>query len=431
MSSPTVLTKLAQIAEQSKCNPARVFSTLAHLMDEDFLTEAFYQLRKDAAAGIDKMTVEEYEPNLRERITELHRRLVNREYRAQPARRVWIPKGDGGQRPLAILVLEDKIVQRAVAMILEAIYEPHFCEFSFGFRRQRSAHQALTYLRQQCLDLGINWIIDADIAKFFDNIDRAHLRTVLQKRVNDGTILRVIGMWLNAGVMEAGQVESSENGTPQGAPISPILANIFLHTVLDEWFQTDVRTRMKGNCFIARFADDFVAGFTLRTDAERVFRVLPKRFERYGLRIHPEKSRLVQFSRPYWRQGKGPGSFAFLGFTHYWAKTLGGGWTIKRKTLGKRLSRFLSGIAEWCKANRHEAMSEQYRILSAKLRGHYQYYGVRGNFKMLEVAYEHAQVVWKRWLARRNSKNRMSWEDYEAKVVKLFELPKPRIVHAF
>lgn len=431
MSSPTVLTKLAQIAEQSKCNPARVFSTLAHLMDEDFLTEAFYQLRKDAAAGIDKMTVEEYEPNLRERITELHRRLVNREYRAQPARRVWIPKGDGGQRPLAILVLEDKIVQRAVAMILEAIYEPHFCEFSFGFRRQRSAHQALTYLRQQCLDLGINWIIDADIAKFFDNIDRAHLRTVLQKRVNDGTILRVIGMWLNAGVMEAGQVESSENGTPQGAPISPILANIFLHTVLDEWFQTDVRTRMKGNCFIARFADDFVAGFTLRTDAERVFRVLPKRFERYGLRIHPEKSRLVQFSRPYWRRGKGPGSFAFLGFTHYWAKTLGGGWTIKRKTLGKRLSRFLSGIAEWCKANRHEAMSEQYRILSAKLRGHYQYYGVRGNFKMLEVAYEHAQVVWKRWLARRNSKNRMSWEDYEAKVVKLFELPKPRIVHAF
>jgi len=431
LSSPTVLTKLAQIAEQSKCNPARVFSTLAHLMDEDFLTEAFYQLRKDAAAGIDKMTVEEYEPNLRERITELHRRLVNREYRAQPARRVWIPKGDGGQRPLAILVLEDKIVQRAVAMILEAIYEPHFCEFSFGFRRQRSAHQALTYLRQQCLDLGINWIIDADIAKFFDNIDRAHLRTVLQKRVNDGTILRVIGMWLNAGVREAGQVESSENGTPQGAPISPILANIFLHTVLDEWFQTDVRTRMKGNCFIARFADDFVAGFTLRTDAERVFRVLPKRFERYGLRIHPEKSRLVQFSRPYWRRGKGPGSFAFLGFTHYWAKTLGGGWTIKRKTLGKRLSRFLSGIAEWCKANRHEAMSEQYRILSAKLRGHYQYYGVRGNFKMLEVAYEHAQVVWKRWLARRNSKNRMSWEDYEAKVVKLFELPKPRIVHAF
>jgi group II intron reverse transcriptase/maturase len=408
-----------------------VFTTLAHLMDEDFLTEAFHQLRKDAAAGIDQMTVEEYERNLRERITELHRKLVSREYRAQPARRVWIPKGDGGQRPLAILVLEDKIVQRAVAMILEAIYEPHFCGFSYGFRRQHSAHQALTYLRQQCLERGINWIIDADIQKFFDNIDRTHLRTVLQKRVNDGAILWLIGMWLHVGVLEEGQVVRSEDGTPQGAPISPILANIFLHTVLDEWFQNEVRPRMKGNCFIARFADDFVAGFTLRSDAERVFQVLPKRFERYGLRIHPEKSRMVQFSRPYWRQGKGTGSFAFLGFTHYWAKTREGGWTIKRKTLGKRLCRFLSGIDDWCKENRHEAVEGQYRTLSAKLRGHYQYYGVRGNYKMLEVAYEHTQQVWKRWLTRRNSKNRMSWADFEAKVLEFFKLPKPRIIHAF
>jgi group II intron reverse transcriptase/maturase len=408
-----------------------VFTTLAHLMDEDFLTEALHQLRRDAAAGIDEMTVQEYERNLRERITELHRRLVSREYRAQPARRVWIPKGDGSQRPLAILVLEDKIVQRAVAMILEAIYEPYFHGFSFGFRRQHSAHQALTYLRQQCLELGINWIIDADIQKFFDTIGWDHLRAVLQKRVNDGTILRLIGMWMHVGVMEAGQVVSSENGTPQGAPISPILANIFLHTVLDEWFQNEVRSRMKGNCFLARFADDFVMGFTWRSDAERVFGVLPKRFERFGLRIHPEKSRLVQFSRPYWRQGKGTGSFAFLGFTHYWAKMLQGGWTIKRKTLGKRLCRFLSGIAEWCKANRHEPISEQYRILCAKLRGHYQYYGVRGNYKMLEVAYEHTRAVWKRWLARRNSKNRMSWTGFTTKVNDLFDLPKPRIVHAF
>ena len=408
-----------------------VFTTLAHLMDEDFLTEAFHQLRKDAAAGIDQMTVEEYERNLRENITELHRKLVSREYRAQPARRVWIPKGDGGQRPLAILVLEDKIVQRAVAMILEALYEPHFCGFSYGFRRERSAHQALTYLRQQCLELGINWIIDADIQKFFDNIKRAHLRAVLQKRVNDGAILRLIGMWLHVGVMEEGQVVRSEDGTPQGAPISPILANIFLHAVLDEWFQNEVRSRMKGNCFLVRFADDFVAGFTLRSEAERVFQVLPKRFERFGLRIHPEKSRLVQFSRPYWRKGKGTGSFAFLGFTHYWAKMLSGGWTIKRKTLGKRLCRFLSGIADWCKANRHEPIPEQHQLLSAKLRGHYQYYGLRGNFKMLEVAYEHTQGVWKRWLTRRNSKNRMSWADFEAKVLKLFELPKPRIIHAF
>jgi group II intron reverse transcriptase/maturase len=206
LTSPTVCTKLARIAEQSKRDASWVFTTLAHLMDEDFLTEAFHQLRKDAAAGIDKMTVTAYEVGLGERIADLHRRLAAREYRAQPARRVWIPKSDGSQRPLAILVLEDKIVQRAVAMLLEAIYEPHFCEFSYGFRREHSAHQALTYLRRQCLERGINWIIDADIQKFFDTISWAQLRTILQKRVNDGSILRLIGMWLHVGVMEAGQV---------------------------------------------------------------------------------------------------------------------------------------------------------------------------------------------------------------------------------
>ena len=431
MSSPTVSTKLARIAEQSKRDATWVFTTLAHLMDEDFLTEAFHQLRKDAAAGIDEMTVTEYAVNLGERIADLHRRLVAREYRAQPARRVWIPKGDGGQRPLAILVLEDKIVQRAVAMLLEAIYEPHFCEFSFGFRRQRSAHQALTYLRQQCLEHDINWIIDADIAKFFDTISWEQLRAILQKRVNDGAILRLIGMWLHVGVVEGDQVTNQEVGTPQGAPISPILANIFLHTVLDEWFQKEVRPRMNGNCFLVRFADDFVMGFSLKSDAERVYRVLPKRFERYGLRIHPEKSRMVQFSRPYWKQGKGPGSFAFLGFTHYWGKMLSGGWTIKRKTQGKRLSRFLSGIGDWCKENLHEPMAKQYGILSAKLRGHYQYYGVRGNFKMLEVVYEGTRAKWKKWLSRRNSKDRMGWEKFAAQVEAIFDLPKPRIVHAF
>jgi len=404
---------------------------LAHLMDEDFLTEAFHQLRKDAAAGIDEMTATEYAVNLGERIADLHRRLVAREYRAQPARRVWIPKGDGGQRPLAILVLEDKIVQRAVAMLLEAIYEPHFCEFSYGFRRQRSAHQALTYVRQQCLEHGINWIIDADIAKFFDTISWEELRAILQKRINDGAILRLIGMWLHVGVVEGDRITNQEVGTPQGAPISPILANIFLHTVLDEWFQEDVRPRMNGNCFLVRFADDAVMGFSLKSDAERVYKVLPKRFELYGLRIHPEKSRMVQFNRPYWKQGKGPGSFAFLGFTHYWGKMLSGGWTIKRKTQGKRLSRFLSGIGDWCKENLHEPMAKQYGILSAKLRGHYQYYGVRGNFKMLEVVYEGTRAKWKKWLSRRNSKDRMGWEKFAAQVEAIFDLPKPRIVHAF
>ena len=431
MSPQTVSTKLARIAKQSEQDPAMVFTTLAHLMEEDFLTEAFHQLRKDAAAGIDKVTVTEYEVNLGERIKDLHRRMVLGQYRAQPARRVWIPKGDGGQRPLAILVLEDKIVQRAVAMILEALYEPHFCEFSCGFRRHFSAHTAIIELRQQCLKLGINWIIDADIRKFFDTIAWEQLRKILQKRVNDGAILNLIGMWLHVGVLEAGQVVNQELGTPQGAPISPILANIFLHEVLDEWFQNVVRPRMNGNCFLVRYADDFVMGFSVKGEAERVFEVLPKRFERYGLSIHPEKSRLVQFSRPYWKRGKGPGNFAFLGFTHYWAKTLQGGWTIKRKTQGKRLGRFMSGIGEWCQKHRHEPLAEQHRTLSSKLRGHYQYYGVRGNFKMLEAAYEHTRVMWKKWLRRRNSMNRMSWERFAHEVEQTLRLPLPQIMHVF
>jgi group II intron reverse transcriptase/maturase len=400
-------------------------------LDEDFLTEALHQLRKDAAAGIDQMTIAEYSQNLKENISDLHQRLVNRTYRAQPAKRVWIPKADGSQRPLAILVLEDKIVQRAVVMLLEAVYEPHFHAFSYGFRRQRSAHGALSYLRDQCLKLGINWIIDADIAKFFDTIEPTHLRTILQRRVNDGAILRLIGMWMHVGVLEEGKVVRSETGTPQGGVISPILANIFLHTVLDEWFETTVRPRMGGNCFLVRFADDFVMGYALKGDAEKVFRVLPKRFERYGLSIHPEKSRLVQFSRPYWRQGKGPGTFAFLGFDHYWDKTRSGGWTIKRKTQGKRLRRFLSGLHEWCRVNRHLNIVEQYQTLKSKLRGHYQYYGVRGNYKMLEVVYEHAAAVWKRWLGRRSSKRPLNWEQWMVRWQEICPLPKPRIVHEF
>jgi len=431
LSAPTVSTRLARIAEQSKREPGMVFTTLAHHLDEAFLTEALHQLRKDAAAGIDEMTVAEYSQNLKENIADLHQRLVNRKYRAQPARRVWIPKSDGSQRPLAILVLEDKIVQRAVAMLLEAVYEPHFHAFSYGFRRKHSAHGALSYLRDQCLKLGINWIIDADIAKFFDTIEPVHLRTILQRRVNDGAILRLIGMWLHVGVLEEGKVVRSELGTPQGGVISPILANIFLHTVLDEWFETTVRPRMGGNCFLVRFADDFVMGLAIKGDAERVFRVLPRRFERYGLKIHPEKSRLVQFSRPLGRQGKGPGTFAFLGFDHYWGKTLNGGWTLKRKTQGKRLRRFLSGIHEWCRKNRHLNIVEQYQTLKSKLRGHYQYYGVRGNFKMLEVAFEHTERVWKRWLSRRSSKHRMNWERWMVRWQAICPLPKPRIVHAF
>lgn len=408
-----------------------VFTTLAHLMDEEFLKEAFQKLRKNAAAGVDQITAKEYAVDLEGNIRELHKRLVEDSYKAQPAKRAWAPKDDGSQRPLAILVLEDKIVQKAVAMILEAVYEPMFHEFSFGFRRGRSAHQALTYLRQQCLELGINWILDIDIQKFFDSIDRGHLREILKQRVNDGAILRLIGKWLNAGVLEAEKVTKTENGTLQGAVISPILANIFLHTVLDDWFKNEVQARVHGRCFLVRFADDFVGGFQYRSDAEKIFQELAKQCEKYGLTIHPKKSRLVQFSRPYWRKGKGPGTFDFLGFTHYWGKTLSGGWTIKRMTQKKRQQRFMKAIWEWCKRNRHDRVTEQHKMLCAKLRGHYQYYGIRGNYKMLEVVFEHTERAWKRWLGRRTRNGKIAWEVFEDRYRKVFPLPKPRIIHAF
>jgi len=432
MSSTTVSTKLERIAEQLERDPGRVFSTLAHLMDVEFLREAFGRLRKDAAAGPDEVTAIGYAENLLDNLGDLHQRMKAGRYRAQPARRAWLPKDDGSRRPLAILAMEDKIAQKAVAMLLGAVYEPLFYEFSYGFRPKRSVHQALTYLREQCIDGNINWIVDADIRNCFGEIDRGHLRAILKSRVNDGSIICLIGKWLHVGVMEEeGGLTIDENGTPQGGVISPILANIFLHTVLDDWFEKEVRPRLQGNCFLIRFADDFVLGFEHKSDAERVFRVLPKRLDRFGLTMHPTKSRLLQFNRPHGRGGKGPGTFDYLGFTHYWGKTRKGGWTIKRKTQRSRVRRTMTSLWAWCKENRHELITDQYRVLCAKLRGHYQFYGIRGNYKMLEAVFEHAEKAWKTWLGRRSRDGYIKWKKFEEKYRVIFPLPKPHIVHSF
>jgi RNA-directed DNA polymerase len=432
MSSTTVSTKLKHIAEESERFPERVFTTFAHLMDVEFLTEAFSRLRKQAAAGLDEVTAANYAENLLDNLSDLHQRMKAGRYRAQPARRAWLPKDDGTRRPLAIPATEDKIAQKAVSMLLTAVYEPMFHGFSYGFRPGRSAHQALTYLREQCIGGNINWIVDADIRNCFGEIDRGHLRAILKSRVNDGAIIRLIGKWLHVGVMEEeGRVTIDANGTPQGGVISPILANIFLHTVLDDWFVREVRPRMTGNCFLVRFADDMVLGFEHKSDAERVFEVLPKRLGRYGLTVHPAKSRLVQFSRPNRRKGKGPGTFDFMGFTHYWGKTRKGGWTIKRKTQRSRVRRTMTRLWRWCKDNRHMPIADQYRALSAKLRGHYQYYGIRGNYKMLEAVFEYAEKAWKMWLGRRSRNGYIGWAEFETKYRASLPLPKPHIVHSF
>ena len=368
--------------------------------------------------------------NLTVNLEDLHRRLCKGCYRAPAVRRVWLDKEDGRRRPLGIPTLEDKIVQRAVAMLLGAVYEPLFKEFSYGFRPGRSAHQALAYLRTQCLELGIDWIVDADVSGYFDNIDHGQLRTFVEQKVKDGALIRLIGKWLNAGVLDQGRLERSDTGTPQGGVISPILANIYLHHVLDEWMTRDARPCLRGKCFVVRFADDFVIGCSERHDAQRVFATLPKRFGRYGLTIHPTKSQLIEFRRPSGRAGKGTGTFDFLGFTHYWAKTRRGGWTIKRKTRRARQARALKAIWTWCRDHRHWSVPEQHRLLSAKLRGHYAYYGIRGNYKALEVVYEHVEKAWQHWLGRRTRNGYIRWEVFDRKYRRAFPIPKPRIVHA-
>jgi group II intron reverse transcriptase/maturase len=364
---------------------------------------------------------------LHENLIDLHQRLRCGRYKAPPVKRVWIDKDNGKKRPLGIPEFEDKIVQRAVEMLLSAIYEEMFHDFSHGFRKGRSQHKALHELREQCRQLNINRILIADITGLFDNIDHQKLQGFIQRRVNDGAIIRLIGKWLNAGVMEEDRLEYPDRGTPQGGVISPLLSNIFLHYVLDDWIAKEVTPRMKGKCFIIRWADDFIIGFQLETDAERVKAVLPKRFNRFGLELHPEKTDLIRFGRPP-KKAKGPeksGTFDFLGFTFYWGRSRSGYPVIKKKTARKRLNRYLKMTWNWCKENRHDPIREQYRTLCAKLRGYYQYFGVRSNYKAIEAAYEYTEMAWCYWLSRRSHKGKVLYETLR----ETFPLPKPGIVH--
>jgi RNA-directed DNA polymerase len=428
--SQTMSPKLRQIAEQAKSCPDKVFTSLVHLMDVGFLWEAYRRTRKSGAVGVDEVTAEQYAANLEENLQNLHDRMRGGKYKAPPVKRIWIDKEDGSKRPIGIPAFEDKIVQRSVTMLLEAVYEPSFHDFSHGFRKGHSPHQALQQLREQCMKLNIGWIVDADVSGFFDNIAHEILREFIRKRVNDGGLLRFIGKWLNAGVLEGEVLTYSDKGTPQGGVVSPMLANIFLHYVLDEWFVQDVKPRMRGRCFIVRFADDFVIGCELESDALRLMEVLPKRFARFNLTIHPKKTVLVDFRRPGPEQGsgKGNGTFKFLGFTHYWGRSRQGRWVVKKKTAAKRLRRSMTGLWKWCRNNRHEKIGEQKLKLSQKLRGHYQYFGISGNYPSIEKLYKSVTKAWKYWLSRRCSKGNLSWPEF-TKMLTDYPLPRPRIVH--
>lgn len=375
------------------------------------------------------MTAKEYAVNLEANLSNLHERLRKQQYFAPPVKRAYLEKEDGSQRPIGMPVFEDKVVQRAVVMLMAAVYEQDFYDCSYGFRDGRSPHQALTALRNRCEWGNIKLVVDADVTGFFDNIPKGPLLKVIQQRVNDGGILRLIGKWLNAGVLEGEELFYPEKGTPQGGTISPLLANIYLHEVLDGWFEKEVKPRMKGLCHLIRFADDFVIGCEREEDARRIMAVLPKRFGRYGLTIHPQKTKLVKFGRPKLKDdGKSNGTFDFLGFTHYWAKSRKGTWIVKRKTAAKRLRRAGKRVWEWCRQNRHTPMLEQCKTLGSKLRGHYQYYGTRGNHASLRVYYQHVQRAWRMWLDRRGGKKRMTYARFE-QLTAVYPLPRPRIVH--
>jgi len=417
-------TKFRWIAQKARENPGEVFTSLAHYLTEEYLQTSFRKLRKGAATGLDKVSWYDYEQNLTAKISDLHKRLRNGTYKAPDIRRVWIDKGQGKKRPLGISSLEDKIVQRAVTDILNQIYEQDFYNFSYGFRPNRSAHPALSYLRDQCMRYKMKWILDADIQGCFDNFDHGILRELLSHRIKDKNIMRLINQWLGVGIIDGKSMHRNSQGTPQGNIISPLLCNIYLHFVLDEWMDKTVRPLLKGESFIVRYADDFVIGFEYEEDARRVMRALPKRMAKYSLQIHPEKSKLMKFVP----ESIKPPTMDFLGFTHYWTKSQKGNNIIKRRTSKKGLHKAISKIYDSCKYNRHDRLKEQYKVLCSKLRGLYQYYGIRGNYFSVRTIYQKAIYAWRYWLNKRSQHNSYTWKGY-MELLKHFVLPKPRIVH--
>ena len=430
---PTNLsTKRQWIAELARRKRGEALFLLHHVIDLEWMREAYRLTRKDGAPGIDGVTAEGYEANLEGNLADLRERILSGHYRAPPVRRTYIPKADGTQRPLGIPTFEDKVAQRAIVMVLEAVYEEAFLPCSYGFRPGRSAHQALQALRDAVMDGRLNWVLDIDIRKYFDSISHEHLRGFLDRRVTDGVIRRMIDKWLKAGVLEDGLLRRTTVGSPQGGVISPLLANIFLHHVLDEWFVGEVQPRLRGKSTLARFADDFVMAFEHRDDAERVLAVLGKRLARYGLLLHPDKTRFVDF-RP-WATAADHHpdthgtTFDFLGFTHVWGRSLQGKPVVRQVTAKRRYARALAAVTEWCRHNRHAPIRDQHRHLSQMMRGHFGYYGVSGNTRRLQW-YAHQLVrIWKAWLSRRDNKGAFCWRQVRALLQRL-PFPAARVIH--
>lgn len=431
----SVSTRLQRIAQLAREDRERAFLSLAHHIDMDLLREAYRLTRKDGAPGVDGQTAAAYEENLEENLRDLLNRFKSGAYKAPPVRRVYIPKGSdpSKKRPIGVPTFEDKVLQRAVAMVLEAVYEQDFLDCSYGFRPERSAHQAIRSLREALMAMDGGWVLEADIQSYYDTLDHSQLRSFLDQRVRDGVLRRAIDKWLKAGVMEGESLSHPAMGTPQGGVISPLLSNIYLHKVLDEWFEAEVKPRLRGQAVLIRFADDFVLVFQLEADARRVLEVLPKRFGKYGLCLHPDKTRLVHFERPR-RKAEPPGgqpheqprSFDFLGFTHYWGKSRRSQWVVQRKTASDRVTRVLRQINLWCRGHRHEPIAGQHAQLLRKLRGHAGYYGITGNSKSLSSLLHWVKRIWRKWLGRRSRTSHLNWERFNL-LLERYPLPALRI----
>jgi RNA-directed DNA polymerase len=411
------------------------FTTLQHHVNERLLLDSFYLLKRQAAPGVDRVTWSEYEQGVEERIIDLHDRVHRGAYRAQPSRRVYIPKPDGRQRPLGIAALEDKIVQQAVVTVLQQIYEEDFVGFSYGFRPGRGAQDALDALWAGIVMKKVNWILDADIQGFFDNIGHEKLMELVERRIADARILRLIRKWLTAGVSEDGQWSETKIGTPQGAVISPLLANIYLHYVLDQWVMNWRKESAKGDVIIVRYADDFVLGFQHRQEAERFLEQMRERLADYGLGLHPEKTRLIQFGRfaaeDRKRDGAGkPETFNFLGFTHICGTIWKSGkFTVKRKTVGKRMTAKLRNIAAELRQRMNDPIEQTGNWLKQVVRGYYNYHAVPGNLRRLQMFWRETARYWLKTLRRRSQRSQWTWERFGVLIDR--HLPKPRVLHPY
>jgi len=417
-----------QIAERARNFKGEALHNLHHFIDARFLQESYKKLNKKSAEGIDGKTWLEYGKEFPERRESLLAEFKSGRYRAPALRRVYIPKDKHSQRPIDIATTEDKVLQESVRRVLEPIYEEDFKPFSFGFRPKRSQHQAIDYLFKEVSFGRKHYIIDADIKNYFGSIDHGILREFLDKRVKDGVIRRMIDKWLKAGVMERGNISYSEFGSPQGSVISPLLSNVYLHYVLDEWFSEQIQPLLKGQSFIVRFADDFVLGFTDKSDAERVMAVLPKRFAKFGLTLHPEKTRMIDLNA---KRGGNNRSFDFLGFTHFLSRSLKGYMVLKRKTSSKRLTRAISNVSNYIQSNRHMKLKDLITALNVKLGGHYNYYGVTFNTRSINGFYEAVKRRLFKWLNRRGGKVKLCWDRFSSLVDKWHPLLKPSIRHSY